>query len=658
MRGKGSTHLKQINWYNSELDIWRPPENLNLSEWAEKYHIITTASQEKGPMRMRRTPFLVPILDCFLVPNIVTVVFCKPAQVGGTRGVAVNVVGYYAHQEGSEIFYILADEDTAKDVSSDFIKSMFRASSELEKTIIEDEFTRYRMHISTGGDIQMGWASSPSRLGSRPKKIVILDEVDKPGYYLNTKEASPISLAYERTQAYFERKILIFSTPTVEEGNIWQHLNSCDIIYDWHVPCPYCGIYQPLRWSREHSPEFPDGKYRGQDGEMHPLGEVVWEGGKDATPKQIDQARYQCGTCGELWTTTEKNKAVEHGMMVERREIDFPPKKVGFHVNRIYSLLGDSGDLPTLVDNWIRCIRSGDPRELQGFINSTLALPWKQVIVTTTEDAILQARCDLEPQVVPQQAIALICSIDVQKYGYWFVVRAWARDFTSWNIHYGYLTTWDEVETLLFETTYPIQDSELSMGIWRAVIDTGGGEGGELSLTEQAEFFIRYNMGRGCQLWGTKGASREMEQLIKVGRPLDKTPSGKPIPGGIQIISLNTGRLKDNFHYRLQQAVEGGPRPSYLHAQTDMQYARQILAEEKREIKPGVYRWVKIGDDNHYLDCECMNLAAADPEWPGGGVNIYKKQIPKQPKERTTSAWLSRPKKENWLELKPRGYVE
>lgn len=83
------------------------------------------------------------------------------------------------------------------------------------------------------------------------------------------------------------------STPTMEAGNIWQELRACDVVYDFHVPCPYCGQMQPLRWSREYSSGFEGGVYRGKDGRRHKLGQVVWEAGRAATAEQIAAAGYE-----------------------------------------------------------------------------------------------------------------------------------------------------------------------------------------------------------------------------------------------------------------------------------------------------------------------------------------------------------------------------
>ena len=226
---------------------------------------------------------------------------------------------------------------------------------------------------------------------------------------------------------------------------------------------------------------------------------------------------------------------------------------------------------------------------------------------------------------VPQEAVALTCGIDVQKRGFWFTVRAWARDYVSWLIHYGFLGSWQDVERLLFKTRYPVQDMPGTKAIWRCAIDTGGGEGFEDSatMTEQTYFWIRkHGIGRGARVYGTKGSSTPIPGKIRPGRVIDRVPSGKPLPGGLQLIMLDPNELKDMYHYRLSQAKKGGEQAAYLHNKVGKDYAQQITAEEKRIDEKGLQVWVEVRKDNHLLDAECLAQACAEPNWPGGGVNI------------------------------------
>ena len=60
--------------------------------------------------------------------------------------------------------------------------------------------------------------------------------------------------------------------------------------------------------------------------------------------------------------------------------------------------------------------------------------------------------------------------------GFYFVVRAWARDGRSWLVQYGFLDDWSQVDRLL-DSTWPVEDREdVVMPLWRAAVDIGGHE--------------------------------------------------------------------------------------------------------------------------------------------------------------------------------------
>lgn len=615
-----------VDWNRVERGMMTPASRQLISDWTERKRVLSDSSEEKGPLRLIRTPYLIPILNCFQDRDVHTVVFGKPAQIAGTE-CFITILGYFADQEPCPMMFVLADESTAVYMARERVTKMFQNSPELSGHYEMGKFGKDEIKLRNGAYIAMAWASSIAKLASRPMKILILDEVDKPGYYLTTKEASPISLATERTITFNNPKIAILSTPTIETGNITKELDTCDVVYDWHVPCPNCGVFQPMRFSNEYARGFDDGMFRSDNGQMLPLGRVKWEGGKGATDRQVSRAGYECGICKELWDTAAKNHAVESGKMVSRSSPVGRPKKVGFHVNRLYSLLGMAGDIPRIVADFISCL--GDPKKLQGFVNSTLAEPWKILIIKTSVDQLLKTRVDLEPQVVPAEAVALTCGIDPQKIGFYFVVRAWAKDYTSWLIHYGFLLSWEDVDEFLFNTRYPVAGSDRSMPIWRCGMDTGGGKFfDDPSMTEAAYWWIRQNgQGRGCRVFATKGSARPLAGKIGLGKKLDKTPSGVPLPGSLQLMLIDTSDMKDTVHYRIGNALSGDPQAAYLHKQTGGDYARQILAEEKQIDEKGMQIWVQIRNDNHWLDCEVLAHSTADPEFIGGGVNIVAQAI-------------------------------
>ena len=578
----------------AEMDAAAPPMRLTISEWAERHRVLTSPpSEEPGPLRLSRTPYLVPIMDA-CKSSAEQIVICKSAQIAGTE-CALSIIGYYAHQEPCSIMLVMADQDTATYMSRERIQRMFETSPELASIFDAAQAAKGEITLRNGTYIALGWASSVARLASRPMKIVCLDEVDKPGYYVSTREADPISLAIERTETYYNRKIVMLSTPTFEDGNIWRNLQNCDLIYDWHVPCPKCGQFQPLRWSEKHATGFEDGKYRSIDGSLHRLGGVRWESGRDATKKQVNQAGYECGECGHLWNTIEKNHAVGNGQMIARQEYSGKARKIGFHLNRLYSLLGRSGDIPKLVADWIAAVKSKDQRKIQGFINSSLAEPYRYFAQDRQESAILDLRDDRPIGSVPSDEICgLTCGADTQDNGFYYTIYAWGRGLAGWLVRDGFV---DSLELLWPITTGLYYDiSGAPYHVQFLFIDAMGHRTSEV-----------YEWCR------TKGQVRPIKGEQNLSSPyavtdIDRYPgTNRPIVGGLKLYRLNTTYYKNMLHNKLSIPVTdpGGIR---FHADVQTEFAKQMISEYRDEH--GI--WVCPAGNNHFWDCTYMALAAAD----------------------------------------------
>lgn len=74
----------------------RPPENLTVSQWAERFRILDGASNLKGRWSNDITPYLKGIMDALNDPDIRKIFFCKAAQIGGTEAL-INMLCYIIH---------------------------------------------------------------------------------------------------------------------------------------------------------------------------------------------------------------------------------------------------------------------------------------------------------------------------------------------------------------------------------------------------------------------------------------------------------------------------------------------------------------------------------------------------------------------------------
>lgn len=591
--------INSVTFTEAERQIFKAKEKLTVSEWAERYRRVTRGPSQ-GQWKNDLTPYLVEPMDAWNKPWIQKILLCFSPQTGKTQ-VAINCMSYAADQDPGPAMYVMPDEKVMKRISRRQILPTLRSSPRTASLLSKksDDVSTYSINFVNGMDIMMAWATSPSVMASESVRYLFFDE---PGKYpeFTGKEADPFSLGEVRTNAYaFTKKILYFSSPA-EDGDTFSKIikEEVDVMHHYEVPCYACGKYQKMEFVNIH-----------------------WPNGSQADSKKIIRektARYVCTECGVKWDDNDRNKAVKSGKWVPDKNIE-RPIFIGYHLPSWYSPFISLSDVAAAFLKGLQ-----NPAKMMAFDTQHKAVPYKPVIETTTEEELLKHRTNIPPGVVPKEAIALTCGIDMQKNNFYFVVRAWASDLTSWLIQYGTLSNWEDVDRLVFDTRYPVLDSQETKGIFRAALDTGGRKEADQDWSRTAEAYewLRDNS-RGV-IFGIKGNSRTQFQNVQV-RTIDKMPrSNKPIPGGLELRLLNTQQLKDLLHFRLARKEADPERQTkeqsqrfYLHSETDLQYAKQFLAEEKRrDKKTKKITWQQIGGrDNHLFDCEVYAAACADSSW-------------------------------------------
>jgi len=595
----------EISFTRAEKKVLRKRKPIKVSDWSEKHRVLTM-SVLPGIWHNDVTPYLIGIMDALALAYVREGNICKTPQTGGSEAIH-NFVGSRIDRAPGPVLYIYPDEKTGVENIKDRIIPMIQASPRLKSYLTgqEKDKSSYRIKLSHMM-IYLGWARSVSSIANKPIKYAIADEIDKAGFDPGKKETGALELIDKRLTTFRPvSKFIKISTPTVESGNIWRELNASDVIFDYYVHCPLCGLIQLM-------------DFKG----------IKWEGGSEADPKEVKNknlAWYECEHCEGKWDEELRNQAVRKGVWMARpKEKDavaklsmdiylekFRPAVIGFHIPSWISYFVSFGEIAGAF-----LLGLNDPVKLQDFLNSYCALPWKDIVVKKDEAGILEHRNDLPAGVVPADAVALTCGVDVQKYGFWFVVRAWFPDLSNHLVQYGYFTTWADVGALIFSTRYPVEGKgpEASMGIWRAGIDSGGGKSSDddWSKTEEVYSWVRKN-GRNVA-FAIKGASRP--QLKKViPRVIDKMARGnRVIEGGLVLYFLDVDQLKNLFHWRLDRDP-GQSQAMTLNADTGQDYAQQILAVRKEKDRSGKMEWVQVRRDDHLLDCEEIAAACADPEW-------------------------------------------
>ena len=587
-----------------ERRIFRIPERISTADWAEKYRIVVDGGR-KSPWRNDLSPCAVGVMDALDAPFIREVYVQAAPQTIKTQAF-MNYLLRRIDQDPGPAMIVFPDEKLTRRFFRRRLLTSIKntpRTAELLSTVMGD-VTRTSISFVNGMDITGAWAGSAATMASDAMEIIDLDEVNKYPAPVSD-EPGAFDAARQRANSFpFTYKLYGSSTPTGEHGEISVIIKKrADEVRYYYAKCPICGEEQRMVWEN-----------------------ITWGDTRD--PRKVLReklAHYNCKTCAFQWDDEMRDRAVldtiKTGWRTEEgAEKVARPRAVAFKLPSWYKLSMSEAVAAFLEGQ-------DDPEKLKTWVTQHCAEEWIEKAIKKTENAVLQRQSVYPALIVPPEAVALTAGIDVQKHGFWFVVRAWAEDLTSWLIQYGYINTFADVEALVYNTEYKIYESQQTMKIWRAGIDTGGGEtdaSDDWSRTEEIYQWLRKQpAGAAQKIYGIKGATHIKSlaaKRIKITR-IDTLPSSsKTIPGGLELRLLDTSQYKGLIHFRLgrKEAAEDGPAETqrfYVHQGVGIDYVKQLLAEEYRQTKGRKWEWKKTYYQNHLLDCEVIAAACADAEW-------------------------------------------
>jgi phage terminase large subunit GpA-like protein len=541
-----------------------PPPRLTVSQWADAHRRLSSESAaEPGQWRTDRAPFQRGIMDAVTDPRVREVVVMKSAQVGWTE-ILGNVVGYHIDRDPAAILLIQPTLDMAEAWSKDRLAPMVRDTPALRGKIKDarsrDSGNTLLHKQFPGGHITMAGANSPASLASRPIRVVLCDEVDRYPASAGT-EGDPISLARKRSTTFWNRKLLMGSTPTVKgESRIESAFETSDRRY-FEVPCPHCETFDRLRWDN-----------------------VKW-------PEQDPRAAYYaCPECGGVITDADKTRMLQHGRWTASAESD---GVAGFHIWEAYSPWVTFGQMAAA---FVEAKRT--PQTLQTWVNTSLGETWVEQGDAPTWERVLKQRADYQSGEVPAGVLALVSGVDVQKNRLVYVVRGFGLEMFSALVEHGELfgdtdqpEVWTRLANLLAERWGP------DMPIAAMMVDSG-------YRTDQVYAFAR----RFPQVRATKGHDT-LSAPIKPAK-VDVTVRGQVVKQGLKIWHVDSSYFKGWIHVRIEWPV-GEPGAWLLPQDVSDEYCKQVAAESRITLPNGKRVWKKVAPDNHYLDAEVLATAAA-----------------------------------------------
>jgi len=547
------------------LKLWKPKPKLLVSEWADRNRILSPdASAEPGKWYTDRTPYLRDIMDAFVDPDVEMVVVMTSSQVGKTECI-LNVIGYYIDYEPAPILVIQPTLEIAKSFSKERLTPMLRDSPCFKGKILKtkmknpDETVLHKKF--PGGFIAIAGANSPASFSARPIRILLCDEVDRYPISVGV-EGDPIELARKRTTTFWNRKIGLFSTPTLKGVSRIELAYEMSDKRKYYVPCPYCGFEQVLLFEN-----------------------LKWEDDKPHT------AFYECAGCGRHLNDADKLKMIARGRWIKEREV---PHIAGFWLNELYS---PWVSFATVATRYLEAQKSRET--LKVFINTSLGLPYEEEESEQLSNIELIKRVE-NYEKVPDKVAVLTSAVDVHEDRLEILVVGWGKGEEAWHIEhkviYGYTVTeqpWTELDEYLQKTFETESGEKLKITI--CLIDSG-------FITKKVYDFVKPRQSR--RIYAAKGANISGAPLV--GRP--KLVGHRKV----KLFQVGVTTAKDIIFGRLKLEKEG---PGYIHfnRQCDEEYFLQLLSEKPvyRTSKGQLIKeYIKVRPRNEILDLWVYNLAA------------------------------------------------
>jgi phage terminase large subunit GpA-like protein len=561
-------------------EIYRPRPQLSLSQWSDEYAFIPPeAGATPGKFHTDFAEYQRGIMDAITDRGVETIVMMMGAQTGKSQ-IQNNAIGFYTHWEPSPMLMVQASLGEAEKYSKNRIAKMIRSTPVLRKlyppprardsgnTLLNKEFP--------GGVLILAGANAPAGLASMPIRVLLPDEVDRYDESAGT-EGDPVDLATKRTTTFWNRKIILASTPGIK------NLSRIEKAYDssdkrrYYVPCPHCGTYQVL--------EFPRLKWKTES-----LGEGL-------RPRVIDWW-YVCGE-GCIIQEHEKHEMIRRGEW-RATALSHDGKTAGFHINALYS--------PVL--EWIKLIQEwldtkGSLERKKTFINTRLAETW-EIRGTGADLHELEKRKETYTDLLPPGVLFLTAGVDTQDNRLECSVIGWGLDDERWVIDHRVFpgdpslpetdaqSPWAALREYLLEPW----DHALgvSMHVSCVLVDSGGHH------TERVYDFTRkHELRRWYAIVGRPG----------IGKPLASSGNRVgPFKTLLYTVGVDTAKEDIFTSFRVGEIGAG-----YCHFSEGLpsEYFRQVTAEKlvktTREFVTTM-QWVKTSERNEALDCFVYARAA------------------------------------------------
>lgn len=590
-------------WTEEERAVWAPPEDLTVSEWADRYRILPPGqSAEPGAWRTDRTPYLRAIMDCMGDPYTQEIDLMKAPQVGGSEGLRC-AQGYWIDQDPGPCLIVFPSEAAARENLDERVVPMIRSTPRLARhlTAVARDIKMSQVALKTM-TLYAGHAGSPQALATRPCRYGVCDETDKYPAYVG-RETAPIPLVDARTRTYAARRKLVkISTPTTWDGPIGLAWKESANRYRFYLPCPRCGTktalpFEGFDWL-EGGRRLPDNddRYRLAD-ELEAGRAKCW---------------FNCTRCTYRITEADRGEQLIRGEWLDDKlqVLDVKSIRKSFHV-------------PSMISPWVSWGRlcaeylrtRSTPAGLMAFANQWEGLPFEERVARVSIEDMRLKRCTGVRSTLPPWGQVVIVTADAGGDHVWWVARAWCPGYRSRLIDYGRAYGFEALREATLNRVWAFDDNRKApLNTAMMLIDSGGTRTIDSGSRTDEVYKFSLTDSRIAPLKGDVRATGFAGKPIVTRRITYSPPGAEPYDVVLNLV--NVGFYKDVLANRLQEKLADGASLWEELPNVDEDYLAQLASEHRVVERKGaqlVARWKPVGTTmNHFWDCSVYQCAAAD----------------------------------------------
>lgn len=439
----------------SAVEGIKPPENLTVTQWAEKHRRLSMeTAAELGPWRTTRTPYLREPMDAFTDPRVKHIVMVAASQVGKSEFMN-NAIGYIMDQDPGSILFVHPTTIDAKDYSKLRIAPMIRDSPTLRRKVSDpksrDSGNTILQKSYPGGILTLCGSTEAHALASKPIRYVFGDERDRWATSAGN-EGDPWELAMARQTTFYNAKAVEVSTPTVKNASPIADAYSEGTMERWKSRCPHCGEYHEIVWD--------DIRF-----------EYDEQTAGDKKSYKVKNVFYVCPGCAAVSTEMEMKKAPA------RWEAENPDAyENGTRSFWLNAFVSPWARWETIILKYLKAI--GNSRKLQVVYNTCFGQLWEDRGDIEDEDSLM-ARREEYPAELPDGVLCITCGVDTQDDRLEYEVVGHGHFGETWGIKAGVILgrpdipeVWKELDEVI-DHIYTFKDG-LGLRMSLTFVDEGG----------------------------------------------------------------------------------------------------------------------------------------------------------------------------------------